>query len=66
MSLHLKYITLACYFLLQGVQYLSHQLPYLVAMNQVQPPSFNHIDFLLANDARSVLYDHILNLMTVY
>jgi hypothetical protein len=51
---------------LQGVQHLSSQLPHLVAMAQIQPPKFNHIDFILANDAKSLLFDHILNLMSVY
>ncbi|PNF31184.1 Lipase 3 [Cryptotermes secundus] len=51
---------------LEGIQHLSDELPHLVALSRVQPPSFNHIDFLLASDAKSLLYDHILNLMTVY
>jgi lysosomal acid lipase/cholesteryl ester hydrolase len=50
----------------EGVQHLSDQLPHLVAMVQAQPPNFNHIDFVLANDARPLIFDHILNLMTVY
>lgn len=50
----------------EGVQHLADELPHLVAMVRVQPPKFNHIDFILANDAKPLVFDHILNLMTVY
>ncbi|KDR10945.1 Lipase 3 [Zootermopsis nevadensis] len=50
----------------EGVRHLSDQLPHLVGMTRIPPPKFNHIDFILANDAKHLVFDRILNLMTVY
>ncbi|PSN43565.1 Lipase 3 [Blattella germanica] len=49
-----------------GVQTLSRRLPRLVGTSRVIPPKFNHLDFILANDAKPLLFEHILNLLKVY
>uniref|UniRef100_A0A182N1Q1 Lipase n=1 Tax=Anopheles dirus TaxID=7168 RepID=A0A182N1Q1_9DIPT len=42
------------------VRQLADRLPNLVALNQLPNATFNHMDFLLAGDAKDALYDTII------
>uniref|UniRef100_A0A182P4Y6 Lipase n=1 Tax=Anopheles epiroticus TaxID=199890 RepID=A0A182P4Y6_9DIPT len=42
------------------VRELAGKLPNLVALNQLPNVTFNHLDFLLAGDAKDALYDSII------
>ncbi|XP_041769585.1 lipase 1-like [Anopheles merus] len=42
------------------VRQLAGRLPNLVALNQLPNTTFNHMDFLLAGDAKDALYDSII------
>uniref|UniRef100_A0A182IQC4 Lipase n=1 Tax=Anopheles atroparvus TaxID=41427 RepID=A0A182IQC4_ANOAO len=43
------------------VELLAEKLPNLVALNRLPNATFNHMDFLLANDAKDALYDSIIS-----
>lgn len=47
----------------EDIQYLENTLPNLVASHQVLNPTFSHLDFLWARDARNLVYDNILDIL---
>lgn len=50
----------------QDVVALSKQLPNLVGLHLVPFPKFNHFDFLWAKDSQSLLYDHVIQVMSQF
>lgn len=50
----------------EDVVALSKQLPNLVGLHQVKFPKFNHFDFLWAKDTYSLLYKHVIEVMSQY
>lgn len=50
----------------KDVARLAAALPNLVFSREVAEPDFNHMDFLLADSARSLVYDSILKLMEIF
>ncbi|XP_069676696.1 lipase 3-like [Periplaneta americana] len=50
----------------EGVKYLSKQLPNVAAISQDLPRKFNHIDLVLANEGRPLVFDRILKLTEIY
>jgi len=50
----------------QDVNYLANQLPNVVDMYMIPWPKFNHIDFLFAINAQSLVFDHVLELLAKY
>lgn len=50
-------------FLLQNVLELSRRLPNVVLVEEVPYKSFSHVDFMWAIDAKSLLYDRVLQIL---
>ncbi|KAJ9598709.1 hypothetical protein L9F63_010619, partial [Diploptera punctata] len=50
----------------ESIELLSKRLHNLVPSIQVPHAKFNHIDFILANDGKSLLFDNLLKLMKAY
>lgn len=42
---------------------LPHELPNLMAIKRVEDDTFNHIDFVWANDAKELVYDYVIDWM---
>lgn len=42
---------------------LSQVLPNVLETRRVNDDTFNHVDFLLATDAKPLVYDHIFDMM---
>ena len=45
---------------------LSKHLSNLVSVESVPDKNFNHLDFLIAKDAKTLLYDRVINFATIY
>lgn len=48
------------------VQRLKSRLPNVIEFNQVPHPRFNHLDFILAQNIRQLLYDHVIELVNSF
>lgn len=47
----------------RDILHLSHDLPNVIEMKRVEDPTFNHIDFVWAKDAKELVYNHIIDLL---
>ncbi|KAJ9587463.1 hypothetical protein L9F63_028284 [Diploptera punctata] len=50
----------------QNVQQLNKVLPNPVEMYQVPHPSFNHVDYIIGKDVKTLLNDNIINMIKKY
>ncbi|EFA02251.1 lipase 1 [Tribolium castaneum] len=50
----------------EDVDYLSHRLGNVTGKFRIPYKHFNHLDFVLANNARSLLYNNLLSVMEKY
>ncbi|XP_069676698.1 lysosomal acid lipase/cholesteryl ester hydrolase-like [Periplaneta americana] len=50
----------------ESVQKLATVLPHIIGMNDAFPPEFGHVDFIIASEAKPLVYDKILNDMKLY
>lgn len=62
-SYYINDLTTNYLYIVQDVLKLARQLPNLIGVNRVPYKSFNHIDYLWATNADSLLYNDIINLM---
>jgi len=51
---------------LQDVLQLYKQLPNPIGSFRVPLTQFNHLDFMWGKDARTLVYDYVIELMTKY
>lgn len=50
----------------EDVDYLARRLPNVIGKNKIPHKHFNHLDFVLAINARSLLYNSLLDIMEKY
>jgi len=48
----------------KDVEYISNNLPNVVVNYKVPLPEFNHVDFIWAIDAKTLVFDKILSLLS--
>ncbi|KAF2355466.1 AB-hydrolase lipase domain [Trinorchestia longiramus] len=51
---------------IQDVKRISKQIPNVVKVHQIESKSFNHLDFIFAEQATNLLYDHVIGLLDEY
>lgn len=47
----------------RDVRHLTNELPNVMATHRVDDDTFNHLDFILAMDAKELVYDYIIDWM---